>query len=125
MPDIVRADRRAVEAWNEAVECLRDTGILSRTDLHLLASYACTTAEYYKCLEYVRKNGYENDKGTTNSYATALSKHANQHLKLISELGLSPSSRTRLQVEKPKTSGGEATLQDVIGAMQQMGKVHN
>ena len=101
MPEIVAVCPHASKAWTEACDCLRDTGILSATDLHLLTSYAITTGEYFKLARRIQLDGYENEKGSSSGNAVAFFKVAAQHAKLLSELGLSPSSRTKLSVEKP------------------------
>jgi len=43
-PDFVSADETALKVWNETTDVLKDCGILSRTDTHLLTAYVTTYA---------------------------------------------------------------------------------
>jgi len=98
MPKVIANDKVASEVWDETCEVLRESGILSKTDTHLLTHYVLTYAEWVKCAEHIQKHGHEDDTGKTSPQSTAYFKLAAQHTKLLPELGLSPSSRARLSV---------------------------
>lgn len=98
MPKVIKNDAIAKQVWEETCDVLRDSGILSRTDTHLLTHYVLTYAEWVKCAEHIQKHGHEDDSGKTSPQSTAYFKLALQHTKLLPELGLSPSSRARLSV---------------------------
>lgn len=98
MPKVIKNDKVASEVWDETCEVLRESGILSKTDTHLLTHYVLTYAEWVKCAEHIQKHGHEDGTGKTSPQSTAYFKLATQHTKLLPELGLSPSSRARLSV---------------------------
>ena len=97
-PKIVQNCNAAMEIWEETVDILQETGILSRTDTHLLTNYCITYAEWLKAAEWVQENGHTTPDGKTAPQSAAMIKLAAQHKALIPELGLSPSGRARLSV---------------------------
>ena len=98
MPKVIANDKVAREGGIETCEVLKESGILSKTDTHLLTHYVLTYAEWVKCAEHIQKHGHEDESGKTSPQSTAYFKLAAQHTKLLPELGLSPSSRARLSV---------------------------
>ena len=99
-PSYIIEDDIAKGVWDETVDVLKDCGILSKTDTHLLAAYCTTYSEWVKCYMHVSQHGRKNDDGKTSTESLTFHKLADRHLKLLSELGLSPSSRARLSVAK-------------------------
>jgi P27 family predicted phage terminase small subunit len=97
-PDFIREDKVAMKVWTETVDVLRSAQILSKTDTHLLAAYCSTYSEWSKCHRHIQQHGHEDANGKTSPQSVAYFKLSAQHLKLLSELGLSPSSRARLSV---------------------------
>lgn len=95
-PAPVKADKRALAVWDETCMILANTGILSRTDQHLLTRYVLVYAEWLKCAEHIQKHGHADENGKTSPESVAFFKLAADHAKLLPELGLSPSSRARL-----------------------------
>ncbi len=98
MPKVIKNDEIAKEVWEDTCEVLKESGILSKTDTHLLTHYVLTYAEWVKCAEHIQRHGHEDESGKTSPQSTAYFKLASQHTKLLPELGLSPSSRARLSV---------------------------
>ena len=114
-PSFIESDETAFKVWNETVDVLRDCGILSKTDTHLLATYCSTYSEWTKCHTYIQTNGHEDSNGKTSPQSVAYFKLSAQHMKLIGELGLSPSSRARLSVVTSAEAKEETTsLTDII-----------
>ena len=97
-PDFIELDETASAVWDETVGVLRECNILSETDTHLLTSYVSCYSEWKKAYLHVAKNGHENEDGKTSAQSMTFHKLADRHLKLLGELGLSPSSRARLSV---------------------------
>jgi len=118
-PDFLGLDETASAVWDETVGVLRDCGILSETDTHLLISYVSCYAEWKKAYLHVSKYGHENEDGKTSPQSMTFHKLADRHLKLLGELGLSPSSRARLSVatSTEKEEQG-ATLASIIRDMK-------
>jgi len=118
-PFYVESDELALSVWNETVDVLKDCGILSRTDTHLLASYCTTYSEWVKCYLHVSKHGHKNDDGKTSTESVTFHKLADRHTKLLSELGLSPSSRARLSVAKSDAEEEEgASIASIMRMMK-------
>ena len=118
-PDFLELDETASAVWDETVGVLKDCGILSETDTHLLTSYVSCYAEWKKAYLHVSKYGHENEDGKISPQSMTFHKLADRHIKLLGELGLSPSSRARLSVA---TSGEKeeqgATLASIIRDMK-------
>ena len=106
-PDFVELDETASAVWDETVDVLKGCGILSETDTHLLTSYVSCYAEWKKAYLHVSKHGHENEDGKTSPQSMTFHKLADRHLKLLGELGLSPSSRARLSVATSSTDKEE------------------
>ena len=118
-PDFVELDETASAVWDETVEVLKDCGILSETDTHLLTSYVSCYAEWKKAYLHVAKYGHENEDGKTSTQSVTFHKLADRHLKLLGELGLSPSSRARLSVATSDTGKKEKeSIASLLKAMK-------
>ena len=88
--------------WRKVGKELAEIGVLSALDQHALALY---------CMEYARWREYQkrakgaetliNDKGNEiqNPYLRLADRAFDHMLKIMSEFGMTPSSRTRLQVQ--------------------------
>lgn len=98
MPQCVKDEALASAVWNHVTDVLKDAGILSRTDTHLLTHYTITYSMWLKVQEHVMRHGHADENGKTSPESVAFFKLSSQHLKLLGELGLSPSSRARLSV---------------------------
>jgi len=108
-PDFIVSDETALKVWDEVVEVLRAANILTRTDTHLLATYCSTYSQWSRLHTHLSKMGHADENGKTSPESVAYFKLSAQHLKLVSELGLSPSSRARLSVAKSDAQEEEAT----------------
>ncbi len=97
-PDLVAKDPIAIKVWRETVEILAESGILSRSDAHLLTQYVITYSEWCKAAAHVLEHGHDNGSGRASAESVAFFKLSTDHQKLLAELGLSPSSRARLSV---------------------------
>lgn len=118
-PDFIKSDDSAMAIWLEVVEVLRAANILSRTDTHLLATYCSTYSQWAVLHTFIQKEGHSTVDGKTSPESVAYFKLSAQHLKLVNELGLSPSSRARLSVAKSDSGKDEATtLGSIIKQMQ-------
>jgi P27 family predicted phage terminase small subunit len=118
-PDFILLDEKAHEVWNETVDVLRSAQILSKTDTALLAVFCSTYSEWIKCHVHISQNGHSDDSGKTSPESVAFFKLAGQHIKLLAELGLSPSSRARLSVATSDTDQGEeVTISSLLKSMK-------
>ena len=118
-PDFVELDETASAVWDETVGVLKECGILSETDTHLLTSYVSCYAEWKKAYLHVSKYGHENEDGKTSPQSMTFHKLSDRHLKLLGELGLSPSSRARLSVATSKDKEAQGvSLASIIKDLQ-------
>jgi len=108
-PDFVELDETASAVWDETVSVLKDCNILSETDSHLLTNYVVTYSEWKKAAIHVSNHGHENEDGKTSTQSMTFHKLADRHMKLMGELGLSPSSRARLSVATSKDQEQQGT----------------
>ncbi len=108
-PDFIELDKTASAVWDETVAVLKECNILSETDTHLLTSYVSCYAEWKKAYLHVSEHGHENEDGKTSAQSMTFHKLADRHLKILGELGLSPSSRARLSVATSKEEKQQGT----------------
>jgi P27 family predicted phage terminase small subunit len=103
-PDHVKSDAVAFECWMNVCTTLDELAILTTADQCLMALYCSTYSQWLWLAETV-KDGNCRDinvqgNATTTPEAQQVHKYADRLLKMMSELGLTPSSRSRLHVKK-------------------------
>lgn len=105
-----------IEEWNRVVPMLSRMNVLSPADLAVLASYCLSWAELVIAVECVQKEGRTivaaNGAMARHPQCVTITQSVQQIKALASELGLTPSARTRLGAtnEKPKDA-----LQELMG----------
>ena len=101
MPPTVKADKVAASQWNDLCQLLDDMKILTVADQAVMAMYCTTYAEWLKVYEHVRDNGCSyvsvNGNPATSPQTHQYNKLSDRLLKLFAELGLTPSSRSRIK----------------------------
>ena len=99
-------DTYASKKWNALVKLLDQMGLLNKADVDLLELYCVTYSGYRRALEHVAKTGMvlvtREDHGQQvevrrNPFSVELHKYADRLQKLLSEMGLTPASRSRVQ----------------------------
>ena len=96
MPGAVKANQVAAKVWRRVVKHHREMGILGQTDSELLELYSMTYADYCHYREIVNVDGCANEKGHQSPAYRALQQSMDRLMRLIPEMGFSPSSRTQL-----------------------------
>ena len=100
IPDLVRNDKAALNKWKETVRLLSQMQVLSKADISLLETFCVNYSHYVALLARVEELGFafEDDKGNIrrNPFASDLSRVTDRHVKLLAEMGLTPSSRTKV-----------------------------
>ena len=107
-------DDHAKRAWKELTTQLSQMRVLTHADKSILELYAATYSRYRECLKHVEENGsgltdideYGNVKVVRNPFSTELHKHRDALIKILSEVGMTPTARTKLQVA-PKEDDNE------------------
>lgn len=116
MPSIVAADPAAKTEWMELCGWLADMGTLAKADRSLMAIYCTTFSEWVKYMEHVREHGVcvatANGGVTTAPEAHQYNKLSDRMLKLLTELGLTPSARSRIRT--PEQNDEEDPFQNLL-----------
>jgi P27 family predicted phage terminase small subunit len=104
MPDIVRADQKAAECWFRICKTLDDMRVLTKAEQDLIACYCLDYSQFCWLWEQCKEGNVATVDGNGKSMVTPASsqihKYADRLLKRQAELGLTPSSRTRLHAPK-------------------------
>jgi P27 family predicted phage terminase small subunit len=96
--------------WDRVITQLYTRGILSETDLSIVAAYCFEMEQYYEDRDIVKREGKyqtltnkaDQDYLATHPAVNAGNKHLANALRIAVEFGLTPSSRTRISVGKAK-----------------------
>lgn len=102
-------DEIASASWDRLVKLFSEMGMLNKADATLMELYAVTYSGYRQALVSVTKTGQvlllrvDDTKGQKmevrrNPYSVELHKYMDRLGKLLAEMGLTPSSRTRVAV---------------------------
>ena len=114
-PDIVKKNKVAIREWQRVVPILIELEVLSRLDSAVLAEYCIAYSRWVMAEAKCAENLVYESKGR--QYETKWLKVAKdaaiQMHKCATEFGLTPASRTRVQIEN-KHPG--ATLKAFLGA---------
>ncbi len=103
--------KEARNEWDRITALMKGTGILSRVDKNILALYCDTWATYREASKMVQREGYTITYSTgsvaQNPAVGVLHKARGDLIKLLQELGLTPSARSKvigLPEEHPQES---------------------
>ena len=99
-PKEVRDDPDAYEEWKRFVPKLNAAGIIKEIDRAACAQYCCLYGEFVKGLELLRKGRIiKNSKGVLaiNPAFKIVTQTSQQMSRMLSEFGMTPSSRVRLK----------------------------
>ena len=104
VPATVKSDKFAHAQWKVVCQLLDEMGILSTSDVFLIELFCITYSEMVAMLKDRKKRGTVID-GKRNANSTDYHKHQDRLVKLMAEMGLTPSARTRLSAQsiKPDT----------------------
>jgi len=100
MPLTVAGDPAAKRKWAEVIKVLGEMEILSRADKDLLEIFCLNYSHYCALLKAVRDSGFAQQDASgffkRNPLAGELAKVTDRQARLLGEMGLTPSSRTRV-----------------------------
>jgi P27 family predicted phage terminase small subunit len=100
LPASLEGDEVAIECWNKVCKTLHDMGILTMSDVSVMELYCSTYSQWRWLSNYVRDGNcrIENEKGnvSTSPEANQVHKYSALLLRMMAELGLTPSSRSRI-----------------------------
>ena len=106
MPASVEEDQVAKDCWNRVCDELQAMRVLTRADVFLLEQYATNYSQWRWLSQMVREGNCRDigNKGNvvTSPEAQQVHKYADRLLKILVELGLTPSARTKIKVVTAK-----------------------
>jgi len=118
-PPEVAASDHATEHWHATIGGLRALGIWHRADAPTVARYAITSALYRDCLRDIARQGLYVVTGSgyrmPSPAATTAIKLANQLLAMEQSLGLTPRSRSRMNVAANGEDDSERLMAKLTG----------
>jgi P27 family predicted phage terminase small subunit len=95
VPDTVSSDPVALQRWNELCRDLEKIGVLTELDMYVLEAQCMDYSLFIRTVEEMNSIHPETD-----SYlANMMNKLQDRMLRRMTELGLTPSSRTKIQVK--------------------------
>lgn len=99
-------DAEARKEWRRSTKELEPLGMLTKLDMAVLASYCQSFSTWAKATEQIHKTGMLIKASTGTPMINPLFPIANKAeekmLKALVEIGMSPSSRSRVKVDNPK-----------------------
>ena len=117
-PLLVQSDELTLALWEETCDTLGSMGMLVKEDKPLIEAYVMNYALFLRCVQDIQKNGdtYVADNGNLKASGTATNyaRYIQVHQKLLSELGLTPSSRARLASPKSRTASERSPVGDLL-----------
>ncbi len=113
-------DEQARIEWKRCGDILQSIGLMTELDMAVFAGYCDAFSQWGKATEEIHKMGmvYKRADGTPglNPYLRVAREAYDRMMKAAVLLGLSPSSRASLKVEKPKViDPAEAFLRKIHG----------
>lgn len=115
----VQSDELTLALHEQVCDTLEKMGILFTADKILLEAFVCNWRELIRCQLQLRREefSYTNEKGgqSKNPTLAAYSILMANHLKMMSELGLTPSARARLvaPIERGENESISKILKDL------------
>lgn len=114
---LVQADELSLAIYNETCDILQTLGILTEQDGILIESFSLNYRELALCIKDMQKNGIEAEtqrgNGKSSVHTTNYHKFMATHLKLIGELGLTPSARLRM-IPPERNAGSGSPVDDLL-----------
>jgi len=99
LPEIPKwLSKEASLHWRRTIELIRESTVLTPIDQSLLGCYCETLVDYLAIVKHIRANGHIGVRGQS-AESKVLEKLNTLLLKQLSELGITPESRTRMSSE--------------------------
>lgn len=104
-------DARAQEEWRRCAPLLRDAGVLTSIDRTALAAFCMCYSRWIEAEQHVRRDGCVISGSTgspvMNPYVRVAAQALDQMRALMSDFGMTPSSRSRLKTESVSEEGDD------------------
>lgn len=99
-------DKEAKAEWRRMAKDLEPLGLLTNLDKAVFASYCQAFSTWSQATKKVQEGGFvfkaPNGMPMMNPYLPIVNKANEQMMKALIELGMTPSSRSRIKVDAPK-----------------------
>lgn len=98
-PESIQNDPVALKEWNRVVPLLIEQNVLTHADYGCMACYCGEYSLYMRAVEYIQEEGItiETPKGIRKNPAVSIASDAARQLRAFcAELGLTPSSRSKV-----------------------------
>jgi len=117
-PLLIQGDELALALWHETCDQLSFMGFLTLEDKPIIESYVLNYALLLGCIQNLRESG---DIDTTreggsraSGHATNYQRYMQTHIKLLSELGLTPSARVKLAPPESRSKDENNPVGDLL-----------
>jgi P27 family predicted phage terminase small subunit len=94
-PASLKGDKVAQAMWRTTCKLLDDMNVLTVSDVHVIESYCLNESQMVTAQKDLKENGIGEGARLSNAFR-AWSQCMDRRIKLMGELGLTPSARTRL-----------------------------
>lgn len=108
-------DSVAKVKWKELCDLLDEMGVLSSADRTVLEMCCTAYSEYRKLHATIDNHGRVGDDGKAHSLTSSLHKYRAEVVRHMSELGLTPSSRSRVRTDTVGHKDPMADLRERLG----------
>jgi P27 family predicted phage terminase small subunit len=117
---IIAASEVTTNLWHQTCDLLVSLEIINKTDMYLLEAYCINYAITLDLSAKVMKFGHTQDTATGKKRSPdsqAFQAHMDRHVKMLAELGLTPSARARFVAPNKQTDNSNP-LMDVLKNLQ-------
>ncbi len=108
---LIQADELTLSIFNETCDVLDSMSILNTSDRFLIEAYCLNSRELFYLSKLIQDNGHGQlkDDGTRVTCPNVVSWHKcmGTHVKLMSELGLTPQARMRMVAPEAQNAGAD------------------
>lgn len=115
---LVQADELSLSLWHETCDTLDFMGFLKYEDGPTIEAYILNYGLLLRCIQDLHKNGdttVTRDGGTKASgAATNYGRYIQTHIRLLSELGLTPSARTKLAPPESRSKEEQSPVGELL-----------
>ena len=115
VPEGIKGDEVAEAEWERVCNFMAEMDLLATADFHLIEQFVTTYSQWYSIHVLYKAEGIVDGNGKPRRWVPTYFKLAEQFRKLLPELGLSPSARSRLVTVTKKVNPLEQFLQKKPG----------
>jgi P27 family predicted phage terminase small subunit len=111
-PDFL--DERAIQEWDRIAPLLAQMRVLSDVDVTALGAYCQTVSMYVQCQLAIREHGLVTPQGKSRGEVVIAAKCLSEIRAFSAEYGLTPSSRSRMDMKQLVPGGDEEEQLEIL-----------